>query len=529
MRWISSIGLWLAFWIATSLGYLPLILHAQAAQIPELPRVYLATDYVAPTGQTLTVPAGGDLQAALDAAQRGDEIVLEAGASYVGSFTLPAKPGSGWIVVRSSAMGSLPGAGQRVSPADSPAMPKIVTAGTTAAIATAPGASHYRLMGLEITATPAVTLNFGLVLLQDLGATTAVELPSDIILDRVYVHGQPDLDLKRCVALNSAASAVIDSYLAECHHRGYEAQAIMSWNSPGPLKIVNNYLEGCGENILFGGAAPSVPGLIGSDIEIRRNHFYKPVSWMESDPSYAGKKWVVKNLFELKAARRVLFEANVLEHSWVMAQVGFAILLKASNSGTMTWAETADVTIRYNIIRHAAGGVSIANTSRPTVRVSVEHNLFTDIGTPRWGTNGMLFQVLGSEDARVAHNTGFGTKSFLTFSGAHNTRFAATNNIVALGTYGVSGSGTGLGTTALQTYAPGYQFEGNVLIGNVRGATYPSGNIVLRSSKDVGFVDAQGGHYELSPASQLRGSGNQPQPGADVRAVMTATHSVVSR
>ena len=494
----------------------------------ELPRVYLTTDYVAPTGQTLTVPAGGDLQAALDAAGRGDEIVLEAGASYVGSFTLPAKPGSGWIVVRSSAMGSLPGAGQRVSPADGAAMPKIVTAGTTAAIATAPGASHYRLMGLEITATPGVTLNFGLVRLEDLGATAAAELPSDIILDRVYVHGQPQLDLKRCVALNSAASAVIDSYLAECHHRGYEAQAIMSWNSPGPLKIVNNYLEGAGENILFGGAAPSVPGLVGSDIEIRHNHFYKPVSWMESDPSYAGKKWVVKNLFESKAARRVLFEANVLEHSWVMAQVGYAILLKASNSGAMTWAETSDVTIRYNLIRHAAGGVSIANTAQPTARVSIEHNLFTDIGAPRWGTNGMLFQVLGSEDLRVAHNTGFATKSFLTFSGALNTRFAATNNIVALGTYGVSGSGTGLGTSALQAYAPGYQFLGNVLIGDTRGANYPPRNIILRSPRDVGFVDAQAGQYELSSASRLHRSAGQPSPGADVRAIIAATRRVVS-
>jgi hypothetical protein len=422
-------------------------------------------------------------------------------------------------------MGSLPGAGQRVSPADRPAMAKIVTSGTTAAIATAPGASHYRLMGLEITAQPSVTRNWGLVRLENGSATTVAELPSDIILDRVYIHGHPQLDLKRCIALNSAASAVIDSYISECHDLGYEAQAIMSWGSPGPIKIVNNYLEGAGENVMFGGGRPSVNGLIPEDIEIRRNHFYKPLSWMPGHAQYAGKRWVVKNLFELKAARRVLFEANVLEHCWVRAQTGFAIVLKAANSGPMTWAETADVTIRYNIIRHAAGGVHIVNTSRPIARVSVEHNLFTDIGTPRWGTNGMLFQILGSEDVQVAHNTGFGTKSFMTFSGASNARLTATNNIVNLGTYGVSGSGVGLGISALQAYAPGFRFEGNVLIGNVRGARYPSGNTVLRSLRDVGFVNAPAGDYHLSAASPLSGL----RPGADVATIMAATRRVVPR
>ena len=75
-----------------------------AAQSPERPRVFLDTTYVAPTGRQTSVPAGGDLQGALDAAQPGDAIVLQAGATYTGNFTLPAKSGSGWIHVRSSAL-----------------------------------------------------------------------------------------------------------------------------------------------------------------------------------------------------------------------------------------------------------------------------------------------------------------------------------------------------------------------------------------------------------------------------------------
>src|SRR5690348_9309472 len=61
--------------------------HAVAAQgaKPELPRVYLETKY--PTvSRKVPVRAGSNLQAALNAARSGDELVLAAGASYVGNF-----------------------------------------------------------------------------------------------------------------------------------------------------------------------------------------------------------------------------------------------------------------------------------------------------------------------------------------------------------------------------------------------------------------------------------------------------------
>src|SRR5262249_4788663 len=81
---------------------------------PELPRVVVDTKYVPPTGQVIAVPAGGDFQAAIDRAKPGDVITLQAGATYTGTFTLPAKTGSGWIVIRTSAPdSSLPPSGTR--------------------------------------------------------------------------------------------------------------------------------------------------------------------------------------------------------------------------------------------------------------------------------------------------------------------------------------------------------------------------------------------------------------------------------
>jgi hypothetical protein len=66
-----------------------------------------------------------------------------------------------------------------------------------------------------------------------------------------------------------------------------------------------------------GGNDPTIPNLVPWDIEIRGNHFYKPLSWRVGDPSYAGIHWLVKNLFELKNAPRVVIEENTFEHNWL--------------------------------------------------------------------------------------------------------------------------------------------------------------------------------------------------------------------
>ena len=54
------------------------------------------------TGRTIHVPANGNLQAALDAANGGDRITLEPRATYRGPFRLRKKSTDGWIVVMSA-------------------------------------------------------------------------------------------------------------------------------------------------------------------------------------------------------------------------------------------------------------------------------------------------------------------------------------------------------------------------------------------------------------------------------------------
>src|SRR5437762_3532185 len=295
---------------------------------PELPRVSIDTRYVAPSagGRRLLVRRGENLQSALDAAQSGDVVLLEPGATFVGNFTLPEKAGAGWITVRTAAPDAqLPPEGTRITPAYSAVLPKIVTPNGDPALATALRARRYRIIGVEFTAAPSVTRNHGIVTLGEGGRSQSAldRVASQIIVDRSYIHGHPTLNVNRCIALNSASSAVIDSYISECHAKGFDSQAICGWNGPGPFKITNNYLEGAGEIVMFGGADPFIRNLTPSDIEIKHNHFRRPPSWKGV--------WTVKNLLELKHAQRVLVEGNVLENHWADAQDGFAIVWLSVN------------------------------------------------------------------------------------------------------------------------------------------------------------------------------------------------------
>src|SRR2546429_8248611 len=128
-----------------------------------------------------------------------------------------------------------------------------------------------------------------------------------------------------------------------------------------------------------------------SDLENRRNHLFKPLSWKVGHPTYAGIHWPVKNLFELKNAQRVLVEGNLFENNWLDAQNGFGILFTVRNQdGTAPWSVVQDVTFTNNIVRHSGSGVNILgydnnHPSQQIQRILIRNNLFDDISGPAWG------------------------------------------------------------------------------------------------------------------------------------------------
>jgi PKD repeat protein len=485
------------------------VVAAQASTQPELPRVYLDTTYPASSGAMINVAAGGNLQAALNQAQPGDQVVLQAGAVFTGNFILPTKTGSGWIIIRTSNLSSLPAEGTRADASNAVAMPKLLTSNTMPAIKTAAASHHYRLVGLEIGVAANAMINYGIVALGDTGAAqnTLSQVPHDLVIDRCYIHGNATGDVSRGVALNSAATAIIDSTIANCHGVGYDTQAIGGWNGPGPFKIINNYLEGATENFMLGGSDPSIANLVSTDIEFRRNYCTKPLSWCATEPTYAGVHWSIKNIFELKNAQRVLVDGNIFENCWVDGQTGIAIQLTPRNQdGSAPWCTVTDVTFTNNIVRHAAAGVNILGSdtnypSQQAQRIKIKNNLFDDIGGARWGGNGRLFQLIyGPANVQIDHNTAFQTGNVISADGDPTTGFVFTNNLAPHNDYGVMGSGYGIGNSSINHYFPASVFARNVMVGGP-STVYPANNFFPPLMALVGFVDLLGGNYRLIPLS----------------------------
>lgn len=504
---------------------------AQKSGAPERPRAQVEVGALADGARTIRVPAGGSLQAALNAAQPGDAIALDAGAEYRGPFRLPKKAGQGWIAIRPANDRDLPEAGQRVTPAQASRMPRLVSASGSVIVAD-PGAHHYRLVALEI-APAAGTFLHSLV---DLGsdAIDLAAVPYDIVIDRCYLHGDPRRGSRRGVALNSRRTAIVDSYFADFKESGADSQAIAGWNGPGPFRIANNYLEAAGENIMFGGADPAIVELVPSDIEIIGNHFAKPLRWQAGDPQFEGVAWTVKNLFELKNARRVVVSSNLFEYNWPQAQNGFAILFTVRNQdGQAPWSVVEDVLFSGNVVRHVAAGINILGhddnqTSRQTSRITIADNVFADVGGT-WG-HGRLFQLLdGTRDIVIDHNTAFQTGGLL-FGGDGRPHhgFVLQNNIVLAGPSGIAGSGTGPGAASLTRYFPGAIVRRNLFIGgNAKG--FPLDNYFPSQLNEVGRPPARHGDPFIKLAARYTGIGTDGRdPGASPQVTRASTAGVAT-
>jgi hypothetical protein len=347
-------------------------LAAAQAPAPQLPKVYIDTTWRQPTaGVTWSAHSSTDFQNALNASHPGDVIVLDAARVYSGNFTLPSKsnPGNLWIYVISTQQSKLPLPGTRINPtANAAYMPKIVTPNINPAINPLPGANHYRLAGLEITSTSTQGCNGNIVPLMNcytyflfgqpdgaMGHPTS--LPDSITIDRCYLHGSPTQDVREGVQANVSNMAVIDSYISDIHQSTSDSQAIIAYFTPGPLKIVDNFLSATTEDMMFGGAGGATNPYIPSDIEIRQNHFYKPMAWAVPGITIPPhNQWVVKNNLEFKSARRVLVSGNVMENNWLSGQTGQSVLFTIRTSQSGNIAVVDDITVQNNILINVDAG-----------------------------------------------------------------------------------------------------------------------------------------------------------------------------
>ena len=491
------------------------------------------TTYVTDTGNP--VANGTNLQAALDAARPGDVVLLHPGATYLGNLRLPVKEGTRFIVVKSSADESLlPPARTRTGPSYSTHLAKIAAPGVDPALATVSGTHHWRFENIEFV--PAANgLTAALVQLGSLYASeqgSLAQVPHDLAFDRVLINVPAGVSLRRGIGLDSARTKIVNSYIAGAKSPYSDAQAILGINGPGPFLIDNNYLEGSGENVMFGGGDPAIVGLVPSDITFTRNHCAKPWSWRES------RAWSVKNLFELKNAQRVRIEGNLFENNWSASQVGWAILFNVRNQdGTAPWSTVRDVIFRNNVVRHATGGINLLGIDNyhPSVRaknITITNNLIYDIDGPSYGSSvymgGFLIVLDGVDNLTVEHNTVVNTGTILSADGEGGvtTGLVYRNNYMRNNAYGIFGSGYGTGISSLEHYFPGYVVVGNVIAGGLE-RFYPAGNFFPEVSEfDNSFVDPASGNYRLVAGSRFQTAATDgTQVGADLDAISAASRA----
>ena len=465
---------------------------------------------------TFTASNGGQLRQALTDAGYGDTVNLTAGP-FEGPFTLPGnKTGSGWITIQSALTG-LPAPGTRVNPSHASAMPRLVPSSTSTAVtdvvvSAAPGAHHYKLIGLNITSDRYLT---NLVQIGNWNESSVASLPYAFIFERCYIHAGAQ-GARRGIAMNGGSGQVkrlangridwpnsetgiqvTDSYFGNLIDKTYESQAVASWNGAGPFRLENNYFEASGENVMFGGGDPSITGLIPSDIEILGNHFKKSLNWQSQG-------YVVKNLFELKNAQRALIQGNVFENNWIGAnQLGYAIVFTPRNQdGRSPWSTVKDIEFAYNKVLNSPQGMAILGrddiySSDRLQNISLRNNLF-DLQRPDTIGRGRLFQIgNGTYQVTIDHNTGLQDKNVIFAYALPNGLFRFTNNLFrhnacAAGNNdcGVAGDAANPGDATITQYFPNSVFRQNVLfVGGNAGANTQA---VICSSIPTGFPETIG-------------------------------------
>ena len=595
-------------------------------------RTDAATRTVCKSGCAYTDP-----QAAIDAASFGDVILLRAGETFVGHYTLRAKSGTGLIVIRSDAANAdLPAAGIRLVPSTKPGgntpaarLARIIGRGgsyiSAPLLRTEPGAHGYLVQFIEFDGVS----HLGHQTLIQMGEDTTATAPFDITFDRIYVHGHKYKGQKRGLTLNGARLKILNSYVSDIKAVSADSQAIAAYNGAGPFTIENNYLEAAGENVLFGGADPAVTNLVPSDIVLRRNHLFKPLAWRNAilstpggvradaatggalaagthyfkvvavmttgtrtvvsarsaevsakvgssgavtvswsavsgadkyriyrgtsaggqskyleatstsfaytgrseasgSPATSGTKWVVKNTFELKNARRVTVDGNLLENCWAAEQDGYASADASIAKGSLDPRQ--DVTFTNNIVRHVPGVVNIAgfddsDPTQRTERITFRNNLFEDVSQTAYGTNARAL-LLGDGAATLIfdRNTIIHTNSSLLYAyGDAMPGLVYTNNLSQHNKYGILGDGATPGKSTLTKYFPGGVVQCNVLAGG-NASLYPTPNAFPTTAEwNTGFVDLADGDYRVTAGSVLAKSGcGGAIPGANLAAVAAA-------
>jgi hypothetical protein len=330
--------------------------------------------------------------------------------SYAPFTVTKTCPTSNYIWIESDQMAGLPAEGTRVSPAftgipslhvacplpetspevtecgrpayTQPAvagvyMPKIIGNANKVITITA-GSSSIRLMGLEVTSTSGAVLNGDMI--QSTGT-------DHVILDRDVLHGGNSLNWQNATTVKTGLDfgqsthwALIDSYTGDFILVAGSGSNVLNMGgtgtvTEGPGKVTNNFIEAADTSSSAGGGGGGASTVPIQDVEMRSNHFWKPMFWKTNDTSYYGTSSNVKDHIDWKNINRVLIEGNIFDHTWGQQsdQFGapvefgaknqsFKLFPTVSTSGTAVTATSG--TFPPNM---TASGCAVANLCQITI------------------------------------------------------------------------------------------------------------------------------------------------------------------
>ncbi len=334
---------------------------------------------------TLTVTAGGDLQAALNTAQCGDRIELVAPGVFSNQFQAPVRTCATNPITVTTA-GTVPE--RRLTPADAPILATLRSGVRGSALSVFKTAG-WRFVGLRFE--PNADGYETLIHVQD---SDAIEFDRILFVTTI---GQ-----KRFILGNGTRITLRRSHCEGVYDPigpNADSQCFAAYDGAGPYTIQDNFLEAASENVMFGGADCSSADKVPGTILVEDNYMMKRLAWK-------GTPRGVKNLFELKQAKGAIVRRNTFENNWTDAQAGYAILFTVRNDdGGCPWAVVEDVLFEDNIVRGSERGINIlgydlyrAPGSGRTQRITIRKNTIQ--------TSGRSFQIGGeAKDITIDGNT----------------------------------------------------------------------------------------------------------------------------
>jgi hypothetical protein len=311
----------------------------------------------------ITVPVGGSIQAAIDAAPAGAVIAISPGvyAEYisVGAKSVTLQP---TVAVPSG-------------PRDPNWTAVTITSDGDTTITIA-GPGHVVLVGLTL-----MNSNPNATIVTDLGVGTE--------LDRLLILGDPEQGQHRGIIAHGQGGVYVNCWIDDCGLPGRDAQAIVGWDGTRDLLVTDCYLGGAAQSVMFGGGDSTSEDRIPTGITFERCYLGKHGSWYG--------KWDIKCSLELKCCKQFTMTDCVLQWSGTSGgQSGYLIVLTPRNQdGGAPWSCIDGVTIeRCRCITGGAGismlGTDDDNTSGPLINVVIRDVSFEDINATSYGGSGWI-------------------------------------------------------------------------------------------------------------------------------------------